>query len=93
MSSEPIAPQGDEHAMFDVRWRRLALAVLDDDDDRVLAAFEEIERAGRWTLAMAVTTATQRLVALEVSARGEAATRSYLEGGLFDAAVTDPDPE
>lgn len=87
MNAEPIAPRGDEHRMFDVRWRRLALAVLDDDDDRVLAAFEELEQAGRWTLAMAITTVTQRLVSVEVSARGEAAARSYLEGGLFDAAV------
>ncbi len=41
---------------------------------------------------MAMTSAAQRLVSLEVSARGEEAARSYLEGGLFDAAVTTPTP-
>ena len=51
------------------------------------SAFEELEQAGRWTLAMAITTVTQRLVSLEVEARGEEAARSYLEGGLSNAAV------
>ena len=89
MIGESIEPTGDEHAMFDVRWRRLALAVLDDDDNRILAAFEELEHAGRWTIATALTSVTQQLVEAVVEASGDGPARRYLEGGLFDAALRD----
>jgi hypothetical protein len=89
VSAEEIVPTGDEHAQFDVRWRRFALAVLDGDNDRVMAAFLDLEKAGRWTVAMMLTGATRHLIDVVVEEDGAAAARAYFEHGLFWSAVGD----